>query len=176
MSGGGNGGLGDILVGLEKSLVKEDGWKPNVIAGVQHIANSGGFSMNLPLGNNYNLLRGTLNVSKEFDPLVFVGQFGFGHGFPAHGFDPGNEYDALVGAVLSVAPESSMRFELQQQFFDYGYTQWRHRTSQRSNRVILHHWRFGDCRAAYPAGLQCRHWPDERHTALLFSDWITHPV
>ena len=118
VSGGGNGGLGDILVGLDKGLVKEDGWKPNVIAGVQYIANSGGFSMNLPLGNNYNLLRATLNVSKAYDPLVFVGQFGFGHGFPAHGFGPGNEYDALVGAVLSVAPELSLRFELQQQFFD----------------------------------------------------------
>ena len=98
--------------------------------------------MNLPLGNNYNLLRGTLNVSKEFDPLVFVVGLASHMGSQAPGFYPGNEDDALVGAVLSVAPELSMRFELQQQFFDYGYTQRCHRTSDRSNRIILHHWRF----------------------------------
>jgi hypothetical protein len=115
----GGGGLGDISLTLNKVLFKEEDWRPNLIGAVQYGVNTSGSAQGLPLGNDYNVVRGLLTATKQLDPLVLVGQIGYGHGW-AHRLTPGGEYDALIGMLMSVAPEASLNFQLQQRFFDTG--------------------------------------------------------
>jgi hypothetical protein len=113
-------GLGDVTATLSKNLLKEGTWRPNLIAGLQYGADTGGTVSGVNLGNGFSQLKAMVTATKRADPLAFVGSLGFGYGFASRGFDPGNEYDVSFGTVLATSPETSLRFQLQQRFLDNG--------------------------------------------------------
>lgn len=113
-------GFGDILMTLSHTVMREGVYRPDLVLGVQYSEDTGGGVNGVPYGNGFSQVRGIATATKRADPLAFIGSVAFAHGFERNGFDPGNEYDATVGAVLAASPETSLRFLLEQQFFDEG--------------------------------------------------------
>lgn len=117
---GGGGGMSDVTATFSKTLLTEGTWRPNLIAAVQYSANTGGIVNGFYLGNGYPLVRALLTLTKSVDPIVFVASGAFGKGFQADGYNPGNEYDANLGAFLSASPETTLRMQLEQRYINTG--------------------------------------------------------
>jgi hypothetical protein len=118
--GASGGGFSDIVASLSHTVLREASWWPDLVLGVQYSEDTGGGVNGVAFGTGFSQVRGIATATKRADPIAFVGSLAFAHGFSRNGFTPGNEYDATVGAVLAASPETSLRFLLQQQFFDDG--------------------------------------------------------
>ena len=70
------------------------------------------------LGGGFQRLQADLVASKRFDPLVFVLQGGYSWNFEHDDVEPGNSVDLSQGVFLATSPETSLRFMLDQSFFD----------------------------------------------------------
>jgi hypothetical protein len=114
------GGMSDVTVTLDKTLLNEGAWRPNIIAAVQYSANTGATVDGFFLGNGYPLVRALLTLTKSVDPIVFAATGGFAKGFEANGFNPGNEFDLNLGAFLSASPETTLRMQLFQRYLNTG--------------------------------------------------------
>jgi Putative MetA-pathway of phenol degradation len=115
---GSGGGLGDIGIGLAKTLVQENGgWWPDVVARVSWDAPTGKTEQNgVFLGGGFNELSGSVNLVKRQDPLAFVGQVGYSKSFENNNIEPGDELDFSLGTVLAASPETSLSFIFNQAF------------------------------------------------------------
>jgi hypothetical protein len=114
------GGMSDVTVTLDKTLLTEGVWRPNLIGAIQYSSNTGAIVDGFFLGNGYPLVRALLTLTKSVDPIVFAATVGFGKGFEASGFQPGNEFDVNLGAFLSASPETTLRFQLNQRYLNTG--------------------------------------------------------
>ena len=112
------GGLGDIGLGLAKTLVQENGgWWPDVVARVTWDAPTGKTQDNgVFLGGGFNELSGSLNLVKRQDPLAFVGGVAYSKGFENDNIEPGDELGFSIGTVLAASPETSLSFIFNQTF------------------------------------------------------------
>jgi hypothetical protein len=116
---GDGSGLGDITVGLAKTLVREKDWRPDLIGRVRWDTGSGETADDeVFLGGGFQRLQADIVASKRFDPLVFVAQGGYSWNFEHKDFEPGNSIDLSEGVYLAASPETSLRFVLDQSFFD----------------------------------------------------------
>lgn len=111
-------GLGDVNLGIAKTLLRESGWRPDLIARVQWDSDTGQTDDGIVLGSGFHELSGFLTAVKRQDPLVFVGSLGYETAFENDGVDPGGEFMASFGTVLAASPETSLRFFLQQSFIN----------------------------------------------------------
>jgi hypothetical protein len=112
-------GFGDLSVGLAKTLLREQGYVPDVVARVRWDSATGKKEDNgVGLGGGFNELTGQLVASKRQDPLVFVGSLSYETTFEDDGLDPGDEFGFTLGTVLAASPETSLRFLLDQRFAD----------------------------------------------------------
>jgi hypothetical protein len=111
--------IGDLSVGLAKTVVRESGWRPDLIARVTYDSNTGQRRSNdVPLNGGINELTGEIDLLKRQDPLAFVASGFYINTFEDNGLKPGNEVGASLGAFLAASPETSLRFQLQQTFLD----------------------------------------------------------
>ena len=111
--------LGDVSVGLAKTVVRESGWRPDVIARVIYDSNTGQKRKNgVPLDGCINQLIGEVDLVKRQDPLAFVVSGFYQRAFEDNDFEPGDQFGATLGAFLAASPETSLRFQLQQTFAD----------------------------------------------------------
>lgn len=111
--------IGDVTVGLAKTLVREKGWRPDVIARVTYDSNTGEkFDNGVPLSGGFHDVRGSVTAVKRQDPLAFVGTLAYQHSFEDDELQPGDQYTLSLGTILAVSPQTSLRFLLQQQFVD----------------------------------------------------------
>jgi hypothetical protein len=111
--------LGDFSVGLAKTVVRESGWRPDLIARVTYDSNTGQKRNNgVPLDGGINQLIGEADLVKRQDPLAFVASGFYTRAFEDNGFKPGDQFGASLGAFLAASPETSLRFQLQQTFAD----------------------------------------------------------
>jgi hypothetical protein len=112
-------GLGDLSIGLAKTLLEEGAWWPDLIARVSWDTATGKEADGaVSLGGGFHELTGSLTLAKRQDPLVFFGTFSYGTTFARAGIDPGDELGLALGAALAVSPESSLRLVLDQRFVD----------------------------------------------------------
>jgi Putative MetA-pathway of phenol degradation len=113
-------GLGDVSVGLAKTLLREGaGWWPDVIARVTWDADTGKTRDNgVFLGGGFNELSGSLSAVKRQDPLAFVGSVSYAKTFENDDFEPGDEVGFSLGTVLAASPETSLSFFFNQTFAD----------------------------------------------------------
>jgi hypothetical protein len=116
---GSGSGLGDITVGLAKTISQEKDWRPDLIGRVRWDTGSGETADDdVFLGGGFQRLQADLVASKRFDPLVFVLQGGYSWNFEHDDVEPGNSVDLSQGVFLATSPETSLRFMLDQSFFD----------------------------------------------------------
>jgi hypothetical protein len=113
-------GVGDLSLGLAKTLVQEDGnWWPDLIARVTWTADTGKNEDNdVVLGGGFNRLGGGLSAVKRQDPLAFVGNVSYAKTFKNNNIEPGDEVAFSLGAVLAASAETSLSFFFNQTFTD----------------------------------------------------------
>ncbi|ADE13351.1 hypothetical protein Nhal_0134 [Nitrosococcus halophilus Nc 4] len=109
--------LGDITVGVAKTVFRERGWLPDLIARVTWDTDtSQRFSNGVALGGGFHEIRGSLTALKRQDPLAFTGNFFYESSFEKDNIDPGDKFGFSIGALLAASPATSLRLELQQVF------------------------------------------------------------
>ena len=106
-------GLGDVSVGLAKTLLREDLWQPDLVGRVTWDTDTGKDEDNgVSLGYGFHELTGSLSAIKRQDPLAFVGGLSYQHTFEENDVQPGPVYGGNIGTFLAVSPESSLRLVL----------------------------------------------------------------
>jgi hypothetical protein len=113
-------GFGDLRIGAAKGLLRERGWRPDLIARVSWNSDTGETDDGITLGSGFHELTGSLAAIKRQDPLVFVGTVSYSESFEDEvgdvDIDPGSEIGFSLGTVLAASPETSLRFFLAQSF------------------------------------------------------------
>jgi hypothetical protein len=113
-------GLGDVSVGLAKTLLQEGaGLWPDLIARVTWGAPTGKTrDGGVFLGGGFNAVSGSLSAVKRQDPLAFVGSASYAKTFEHDNIEPGDEVGFSLGTVLAASPETSLSFFFNQAFAD----------------------------------------------------------
>jgi len=110
-------GFGDIKVGLAKTLVRESGWWPDLVARITWDTATGKMSDGgVLLNGGFNEIIGTLSAVKRQDPLAFIGAVSFQETFEKNNIKPGQQLRFLIGVALAASPETSLRAVLDQAF------------------------------------------------------------
>ena len=169
------GALGDLSVGLAKTVVRERGWLPDLITRITYDSNTGQKRNNgVFLDEGINQLTGEIDLLKRQDPLAFVATGFYGHAFEDDGVKPGNEFGASLGAFLAASPETSLRFQLQQTFVNdikvNGNQSVEPGSGNHDNRCVIY---SRQKRAARRNG---RYRVDQRRPRLLHSSRTTDPI
>jgi hypothetical protein len=111
--------IGDLSVGIAKTLIREKGWVPDLVARITYDSNTGDKSDNgVPLNGGFNDIRGQVVALKRQDPLAFVGTASYEYTFEDGGDRPGDQLDFTLGALLAASPETTLRVQLQQSFIN----------------------------------------------------------
>lgn len=111
-------GVGDFRIGVAKTLVRERGLRPDIVARLIWNTGSGDQTDNgVILGSGFESLSGLLSFVKRSDPLAFFASLGYQDNFEENGVDPGNQWAFSLGTALAVSPESSLFGSLDNQFF-----------------------------------------------------------
>ncbi len=109
--------VGDLSVGVAKTLVHENGWIPSVLGRVSWEAPTGPMRANgVPLNGGDNRLSFLLTALKRQDPLVFNFTGGYTRAFETNSINPGNQFTFQSGVFLATSPETSLRAVLTQNF------------------------------------------------------------
>lgn len=106
----GGGGLGDLNLAFAKTLLREDGWVPDLIGRLSWDTatgetNDGGVA--LPAG--FHELQAQLVAIKRNDPLVFVVSGSYQYAFEKDDVKPGQQLGFTIGTVLATSPSTSLR-------------------------------------------------------------------
>lgn len=116
---GTNQGLGDINIGLAKTLLRERGWRPDLIGRVTWDSNSGELrDHGIRIGDGFNNIIGSLTALKRQDPIAFVAGASYQKSFEENNIEPGDQIRFTLGALLAASPETSLRLVLDQAFFN----------------------------------------------------------
>jgi len=111
--------LGDVEVGIAKTLFREKGWRPDLIARLVWVAPTGRkMSDGILMGAGFHRLRGSLTMLKRQDPLAFTGRFFYDAAFDDHRDNPGNRFGFSLGTFLAASPETSLSISIEQSFID----------------------------------------------------------
>jgi hypothetical protein len=103
--------LGDIRLGLAKTLLREGLWRPDVVGRLTWDTASGEREDNgVPFGGGFNELRGFLSAIKRQDPIAIVGGLTYEYSFEDSQIKPGQFIGASFGSFIALSPETSMRF------------------------------------------------------------------
>lgn len=106
-------GIGDLRLGLAKTLLREGPGHPDLIGRVtwdSRIGDTAGNGINL--GSGFDEIRGSLTAIKRQDPVVFIGGISYQYSFRYGDVKPGSLYGINLGAAYALSPETSLRFAL----------------------------------------------------------------
>lgn len=111
------GAFGDLGVSLAKTVLKESGWWPDVVARLRWDSHTGkSVDNDIALGGGNHELTGSLSFVKSQDPLAFFGSVAYEKTFEEDDLDPGDRIGLAIGTVLAASPETSLRASLRQDF------------------------------------------------------------
>lgn len=106
-------GPGDLRVGLAKTLLRENLWRPDLVARVAWDTDLGRTTDNgVSLGGGFNELSGSLSAIKRQDPIAFIGGVAYQHSFEKGNLQGGSVISGNFGGYIALSPETSMRFVL----------------------------------------------------------------
>lgn len=109
--------VGDVRVALAKALVRENGWRPDIVGRIAWSTNTGTRIRNgIPMGGGFHEFRGALNLLKRQDPLAFIANVSYETSLENDGFDAGDAFGLSLGVALAASPETSLRFVFDQSF------------------------------------------------------------
>ena len=87
------GGLGDVSLTLQKQVLHEKGWIPDLLVNLNYTAATGSPSLSqrqlstfpfaVGTGSGFNSLGAGVTALKRQDPLVFLGGLQYTHSFPS---------------------------------------------------------------------------------------------
>lgn len=104
-------GLGDIRIGLAKTILREGLYRPDVVGRITWDTDTGDDNDNgISLGNGFNELQASISLLKRQDPLVFFGGFSYEYAFEENQIQPGATYLANAGSYIALSPETSLSF------------------------------------------------------------------
>jgi hypothetical protein len=110
-------GIGDPTIGIAKTLMRESGWRPDLIARVTYDSDLGKEVDNdVALGAGFHEIRGSLTALKRQDPLAFVGTLSYEKSFEQNDIEAGDEFGLSLSTLLAASPETSLRLGLQQAY------------------------------------------------------------
>lgn len=107
-------GFGDVSIGLTKTLLREKGWRPDLLANVTWDTRTGGGGGGA--GSGFDEVTGTLTAVKRIDPIVWVGNIFYQYAFEHNDVRPGDEIGFSLGPILAISPETSARLLVHQTF------------------------------------------------------------
>jgi uncharacterized protein YdcH (DUF465 family) len=111
--------LGDIKLGLAKTLVREQGWRPDLIGRVTWDTDTGDrVDDDVVLGIGFHEFRGSLTALKRQDPLAFTGTISYTTALEKDDIKPGDSLGLTLGASLAASPSTSLSLALSQVFQD----------------------------------------------------------
>lgn len=102
--------LGDISIGVAKTLLREEGWVPDLIGRLTWNTSSGereDGGVGLPSG--YDDLEVQLIALKRNDPLVFLVSGSYQYSFENGDVKPGQQFGLNFGTILATSPSTSLR-------------------------------------------------------------------
>ncbi len=111
-------GFADVAITLSKGLVRERGWRPDLIAGVSWDSKSGQDDAGIGLGSSRREVTVSLTATKSRDPLVFVASTSYRRSDEDGPQRPGDVLRLSLGTVLATSPDTSLRFFLDQNMVD----------------------------------------------------------
>jgi hypothetical protein len=112
-------GLGDLTVGLAKTVLREGVVRPDLVARVTYNTGFGDKEDNgITLDGGYSSVTGSLVALKRQDPLAFVVSGFYQKSFDEDNVNLGDQYGFSLGTLLAASPETSLRFQLQTTFVD----------------------------------------------------------
>lgn len=116
-SGNTGNSIGDVSVGLAKTLFREDGWKPDLIGRFVWNTSTGDESDNgVSLGSGFDELSASLTALKRQDPLAFTASLGYTKTLEKNNSQPGDQYSLSLGTSIAASPSTSLSFTLSQVF------------------------------------------------------------
>lgn len=108
-------GMGDLTIGVAKTLVREKGRMPDVIGRLSFNTGTGKRSDGpVVLNGGYRQLTGEVVALKRQDPLAFFAGASYGHVFEEDGIKPGPVTTLSIGTVLAASPATSLQFGFSQ--------------------------------------------------------------
>jgi Putative MetA-pathway of phenol degradation len=111
--------VGDLSVGIAKTVFQERGWRPDLIARFTWDMPTGDTQDNgVLLDGGFNAITGQLTALKRQDPLAFFASTFYQKTFERNDFEPGDEFGFSLGAFLATSPETSLGISLDQTFSD----------------------------------------------------------
>jgi len=110
-------GIGDLRLGLAKTLLREEEWWPSLIGRFTWDTATGDQRDDgLALGFGFHELEASLTALYTADPMVFFGTIGYEHAFEKDDLDPGDSISLILGTAVAVSPETSLTFSLDQTY------------------------------------------------------------
>lgn len=123
LNGGTDYALGDIRLGLAKTLLREGNWIPDVVGRITWDTDSGKQAdigqFRALRGNGFNELTFSVTALKRQDPLAFTGSMAYSKAFKKNGINPGDRYQFSLGATLAASPQTSLSLGILQSFSDH---------------------------------------------------------
>jgi len=109
--------VGDIRIGIAKTLMREEGWKPDLLTRLTWDTDTGDAINNgVPLGNGFDEFRLGFTALKRQDPLAFTATVSYGHSLEKDDLQPGDEFDVSLGVSMASSPSTSLSIALAQSF------------------------------------------------------------
>ncbi|MDY7573532.1 transporter [Actimicrobium sp. CCI2.3] len=109
--------VGDLSLGLAKTLMREQGWRPDLIGRIGWTAGNGKETSNdIHIGDGFRKIRGELTMLKRQDPIVWTTNLAYESTFKKGAFQPGAQVGLSLAALLAASPESSLSVGVDQTF------------------------------------------------------------
>jgi len=109
--------LGNVRIGLAKTLTHESNWVPDLTARLAWDAPTGSLtSNNVAMGGGFNDFVASITALKRQDPLAFTGTVSYQKTLKKNGIEPGDQLNLSVGATLAASPQTSLSIGLQQTY------------------------------------------------------------
>jgi hypothetical protein len=107
--------VGDVRLGVAKTFMREDGWKPDLIGRLSYnVGNGDRQDGGIALSGGYRQLQTELVAIKRQDPIAFVGSVFFNKSFEKDGIRPGDAVGFSLSSVLAASPATSLQFGFSQ--------------------------------------------------------------
>jgi hypothetical protein len=108
-------GIGDVTLGVAKTLTRESGWKPDLIGRLTYnVGNGKRENSGVLMPGGFRQFQAELVALKRQDPLAFVGSVFYGKTFEEDGIRPGDAMGLSLSALLAASPSTSLQFGFSQ--------------------------------------------------------------
>lgn len=106
------------LPGLAKTLLRERGWRPDVVGRITWDTGSGHRTDNGVALSGIESVGGSLTFIKRYDPMVFFGSMNYQAFVEDDNVEPGDRFALSFGTALAVSPTNSLFASISNQYID----------------------------------------------------------